>query len=480
MSLDHLFGELRAILHHPSPSQSDLYNILETAHHLSPDQYESQWRPHLAGHKLPLFYANNLNSLETLAQLLPDNAPRLLRITNSHVGAKAQALIETDAFQWVTHLNIETTKMDLFGWLASIDPSHRLHTLRISKYMSDLDVITLMHQPIVDGLHSLRLDGYAFHNRGATAIAQSPHMRNLRELYILGDSMGNKESNRDAGIAALTGSTQLQHLQTLDLSHQQLGEPLLEAMREAIHWSSLNILVLARNHLEHANLHHLAQNETLWTNLHTLNLYGNDIFDLTALKPAPCDKLKTLNLAYNELGHSAILDLVEMTSLHQLESLNLAYNNLDAASMQALVKHHQWSNLKSFECHGNPLTSEGVATWLTDRRLWPERDINLSCVGLESLSCFREMQNDLKHIINLYLDENRLTDTAVEALTHSRIWPQLKYVVLDENNIGEAGAEHLQANGHANLCISMGYNDTTVDRLYWDCTGDLEVTHDYD
>ena len=104
----------------------------------------------------------------------------------------------------------------------------------------------LEHAQLLAGLVALDLKNNKLGDLGAVALAQSPHLTNLRELDLGYNGIG------DAGAEALAQSPYLTNLRELDLEYNGIGAAGAVALAQSPHLTNLRVLNLKKNDLGNA------------------------------------------------------------------------------------------------------------------------------------------------------------------------------------------------------------------------------------
>jgi uncharacterized protein (TIGR02996 family) len=145
-----------------------------------------------------------------------------------HLGVKASALASPAA---------ERLTADDFAWVEGVTVSG----------VSPEGAAHLAVLPWLLALTTLELRG-SVGDEGATALAASPHVRNLRTLLLGSTGIG------DVGVTALARSPTLIHLSVLSLALNQFRDEGAQALAASPHLAHLRQLNLAGNRIGHRGL----------------------------------------------------------------------------------------------------------------------------------------------------------------------------------------------------------------------------------
>ncbi len=99
--------------------------------------------------------------------------------------------------------------------------------------LGDEGIEILANSAVLAATQCLSVERCGLTDRGVQALAQSPHLTNLRELYLCnrdGIESGPLNQIGDAGVLALAASPNLRDLQKLDLWNTNVGDRGLEGL----------------------------------------------------------------------------------------------------------------------------------------------------------------------------------------------------------------------------------------------------------
>jgi uncharacterized protein (TIGR02996 family) len=239
------------------------------------------------------------------------------------------------------------------GVLARLVPLRHLLLRR-----ADPRADALAAAPYLHGLEILSFVDYydlPLTARGARALASSPHLGRLRNLYLLHNDLG------DAGVQALAGAPWLRGLQTLVLAANGLSAVGVRALAESPLTESLGSLWLDRNDLGEEGAAALAFTP-LWPRLRTLSLNSTDIdpAGVMALAAAPSGILTRLNVKNNPLGSRGAERLAGTTWLRTLTTLHLSNCGLGDEGAEALARSPHLAGLQKLDLESNGITDRGA------------------------------------------------------------------------------------------------------------------------
>jgi uncharacterized protein (TIGR02996 family) len=228
---------------------------------------------------------------------------------------------------------------------------------------------------------------------GARALAASPHLGQLRTLYLYRNDIG------DAGLEALVVAPWLDGLQALDVTDAGLTAVGVRALAESPRVPRLGALWLGGNSFGGENVLGILTVSRLWPGLHTLGLNnsGIDPERLAALAAAPAGNLRKLDLADNHLGARGAQRLAEAACLGTLTALNLSSCRLGDEGAEVLARSPHLAALRTLDLGSNRITDRGARA-LADsphlrrlqRLLLADNEISYAALGaLTGVATFR-------------------------------------------------------------------------------------------
>ncbi|MGL6076751.1 MAG: TIGR02996 domain-containing protein [Fimbriiglobus sp.] len=209
-----------------------------------------------------------------------------------------------------------------------------LHSLELSDIgIGNIVALALANSPHLANLRSLSLDVNHIGNNGVIAIANSPHVANLHTLSIGSNDLG------DAGAIAIANSPHLINLHTLNLGGNYIDNEGTIAIANSPHLIKIRSLSLGKNNIENEGAIAIANSPHL-INLHTLNLYNNYIEDegaIAIVNSLHVANLHILNLSSNDIGDAGAIAIANSPHLINLRSLNLGGTNIGNEGIQAVA-----------------------------------------------------------------------------------------------------------------------------------------------
>jgi len=220
----------------------------------------------------------------------------------------------------------------------------------------------LASSPWMSNLQSLSLYGDGIGVEGARALAESPYLRSLRELYLQG---GNALGS--AGVVAIAQSPVLASAERLYLMSNDIGPEGAVALARSPYLGNVRQLNLLRNPIV-AGVTALAEHATM-PRLRTLYLGGTSMNDAgaIALASAPfLTELRELMLMDNSLGDAAAIALANSPGLARLKELDLNMNVIGDAGALALAASPYLTlpttpqlGMSGLRLHENPIGAAG-------------------------------------------------------------------------------------------------------------------------
>lgn len=195
---DMAFGELRAALQHPAPSESEWQRLCEALSNFSHEEFEGKVLPY-AKPQLDATWPSSLRSTPQPwidAFLRGDHTPQLSlckRLWRTHLNlAELRALLRSPHLESICHLELVSCRLDARCIKALIDSRmlERLETLDLSfNPIGDAGIEKLVSSPQCKNLLVLRLDQTHLGDDGAQAIARSAHLTNLHTLTLYNNAL---------------------------------------------------------------------------------------------------------------------------------------------------------------------------------------------------------------------------------------------------------------------------------------------------
>lgn len=334
--------------------------------------------------------------------------------------------------------------------------------------MTAADAVAIAESPHVTNLRGLRIAPY--HDigmEGCIALFQSKRLANLEALELPGQHVG------DEGADALRRAKHLRQLRVLDLSMGRMTPTAATSLANAKHLKSVRTLNLAFNDFVAVGAERLAQAAT-FKNLHVLSLAANEIGDdgLTALAHSPhLTNVRELNLSANaflfgnapKIGPRGIKALVEGTTFAKLQTLILRYNNIRPTGMRTLAKATNLPALREIDLLSCAIGA-GVTALAKGPLLAQLTRLSLAyCALTDELVADLAASKKARLLQHLELDGNALSCVAAEVLAASPNFPALEQLSLYNNHVRAQGANALARSSHfpALRNVSLGSNQIT-------------------
>jgi uncharacterized protein (TIGR02996 family) len=305
------------------------------------------------------------------------NLPRLeeLRFYSSRLNSKTVcALLSGPGFPALRELSlgwcsVEPAGMELLG-------AARLGQLRnldlVSAGVGNKGAAALAASPHLRELRKLRLADNRIGARGAAALAQSACVGKLVDLDLGGNPIG------PSGARALARSEQLANLEELDLARCGIGPAGAAELARSPHLARLRRLELENNKVGPEGASALTGSPFL-TCLESLYLQANDLGDEGVAALASSVSLASVRhlwLSRNDVGDAGAAALGASPHLGNLRELYLTWGRIGAAGVGALAESPGLAGLEEVGLDNNPLGDKGAAAMLAST--WR----NLSYLGL--------------------------------------------------------------------------------------------------
>jgi uncharacterized protein (TIGR02996 family) len=211
--------------------------------------------------------------------------------------------------------------------------------------------------PELGRLRIITMDGWHADHlgvKGAKKFFASPHLSNVRELWLAVSRIG------ESGIKALADCAPLSGLTRLELNGNDLLSAGAAALASSPHLTSLRYLNLGRNQIGDKGASALADSTSL-RGLLELEMWGNTITakGVRALVQAPW-RLTGLSLAANEIGDELASILASAPALASLRELVLGETGLTAAGVRTLAGSPHLAGLANLNLSDNKIGDEGA------------------------------------------------------------------------------------------------------------------------
>jgi uncharacterized protein (TIGR02996 family) len=216
-------------------------------------------------------------------------------------------------------------------------------------------IAALGRSGLAEQLTSLELFGKSVDAAAAETVAQSPRLAQLKELTLSGDRIG------PAGIKALVRSPHLAALEHLSLLH--ITRAGLQALTSTTGLPRLKSLDITCGELGPAPPYRLATWPHL-AGLTTLRIHGCRLGPdgVLALMTSPhATQLNWLDVGHNHLGPEAAVALAGAPGLRSLTHLSLCLNQIGPVGVKALLASPHLARVEELDLSANHLGPEGMA-----------------------------------------------------------------------------------------------------------------------
>jgi uncharacterized protein (TIGR02996 family) len=270
----------------------------------------------------------------------------------------------------------------------------------------------------------------------ARRLASSPYLEHLTSLNLAGGNI------RDEGAVPLLTASSLGRLIHLDLMANELTAATVRALAADPRFDDLVHLDLCNNRIGPEGAAALA--EKPWGRLRTLNVAVNQLTVegiRVLVEVAWLDHLRELDLRSNDIGDEGAGLLADCPRLANLALLDLQDNQLDTPAVEALAACRHLSRLRILNLKNNPISDAGARTLANARHLpcltW--LDLERTSLGPDAGRFLAEAPF-LAGLTRLELTYNSLLDEGTAALAASPSLARLTHLNLYGNGIGDAGA----------------------------------------
>lgn len=265
---------------------------------------------------------------------------------------------------------------------------------------------------------------------------------------------------------AIAHSPGIEGLQTLNLSRNGLGDDGLAALLEGPY--TLRELNLYGNDLTDVSASRLVRAGCA-QNLQALSLSSNQLSGDAAGELVTLDALRSLNLSWNSklseavvetlarasslaldrlelcgtgaITPSSVQELLAAPHLSTLTFLNLGYNDTGAVLGEALRSATHLTDLCELQIESNALGPEGARAALEGKHLGSLEVLWLhgNAMGMPGARALRDAEH-LSRLQTLLLGESELDPHACATLLGAQHWRQLRRFDLSNNSLGVEGA----------------------------------------
>ena len=260
------------------------------------------------------------------------------------------------------------------------------------------DVNRLIHLPILNDVRELVLCDAGLGNGGLNVLLRSLHLGRVEVLDLSFNGLCDAGAWRlaesravpslvalrlndnglisAAGVKRLAESPHLRGLRELDLSANDVGDAGMTAVAAAGAFPKLHTLRVRANHVGDAGCEALAASDLLRRVLAhdpRLDLRQNAVTSAGLKALAASERLagaRVLDLAHNYIGDDGLLALAESPHTAGLRGVLLHQNRISDAGAVGLARSELMGRLTRIDVSGNRLTRRGIDALWTARRDW--------------------------------------------------------------------------------------------------------------
>ena len=307
-------------------------------------------------------------------------------------------------------------------------------TLEVAKALQDITSLKIL---VLEG------DGIPKESFSQLALALKSN-RHLEKLWLLNNNL------QLSAIDILRSLSDISELNSLNISDNQITEEAGEALAFVVsHNKTLEELYLSGNNLGEGLLSVMKALQHI-KSLKKLSLSNNNISkgvsDELALAIKVNKYLEEIELFASNLKSSAILVLRSLTTISTLKNLNINNNHITEEAAEALASVIlNNTGLEEIDISNNNL---GEGTLKVAKAL--QRITSLRSLDFGNNNISKAAAGDLalaiksnKHLEKLCLHDNNLHSSAIDILKSLSTISSLKFLNVNNNQIGEAGGKEL-------------------------------------
>jgi uncharacterized protein (TIGR02996 family) len=273
---------------------------------------------------------------------------------------------------------------------------------------------------------------------GVTALSQSTTLRELKSFELFGDAsdetarllatspiMNKVKSFRftgegpfsaltSKGFRVLTGSSWMDHLQSLDLTANRITDDGLKNLPPSLTWQQLEDLDLSNNQISDNGLQFLSK------------------------KSLP--KIKILKLQDNPIAGRGLADLFQSSVGRSLEQLFVGHCSIDDEGLLSLAQSATSGPLLFLRLWNNPFTGKGLKALMDSPLVENLRFLELNSVPIGDLGAMAIAKSPyLIKLDTLQLEDCQITDKGLIALAGSANCTSLRTLTLSSNRFTREG-----------------------------------------
>ncbi|EFC43269.1 leucine rich repeat family protein [Naegleria gruberi] len=318
--------------------------------------------------------SENMSLLETLVLL-----------NNRIDGTGLLSIANSKFLNNLTELNIAACNpvLDPFKELMKSENLKKLKTLQINNTLLTNEHVKAIAQNLSE-LTCLEVHGSKIRQNDIKTISQSPAMRNLTELRVTSNNIG------DEGLISLANSDNITELRSL-----------------------------------------LCFGSIITTDAIATMCLSTNFANLT-------------DISLSEVSNDGVRCLTQSKHITKLEKLYLCKGSIDVNGCEMLSMCENLVNLKFLLIGSNPLGDEGVYALVNSPYITKLLDLDLFSVGLTDEGVKSIVQsNNLIHLEKLFLASNNITDIGAELLAVASNLKKLKGLHFTNNPITQVGKDAL-------------------------------------
>ena len=360
-----------------------------------------------------------------------------LKVANNENGKPiVQSIV--DAQYELTQLHLQKCNIDSES-ITSICSCETMKLESLDLYFNEFEkeVVKTIAENTVFNLTYLNLSSNMIGDYGATMIATSHNMSNLKSLHLHYCGISRK------GCDAISHSDLLQNLETLDIGNNDAGTKAITNLLSTQNLPNLTYLYITKTIREYESCppYHCQYMKHLKHLIMESNLEPVKVLS----------KLSTTNLELTHLNlnkttiHRPLFEVLSNSKfLSRLTTLGLCETHITEECLGLLVGSEHMSNLTSLDLASCSLTKNGVANVCNSANMKNLKTINLMCNNIGNGGVKHIAESPLmSQLTCLNLESTKIKDSAVKRLTSSANMSQLRELSLSRNNIGLEGVKML-------------------------------------
>jgi uncharacterized protein (TIGR02996 family) len=278
------------------------------------------------------------------------------------------------------HGVIDRVSVDTGRFLADGGEIFDLAPIRRVRFMNIGDrLVDLVQSPLLRQVRELDLTNNNLGNRIPILLARSSHLTQLEALDLGFTDLGDK------GLQVLASSPVFASLRSLQINDNgHLGLPGMRAIADSPHLTSLKELDVSNNSLSAVALQPILDGPPA-NRLFRLILTENRLGDagVAALVASPvfarmAERDRVIDLRRVEMGPAGARSLAASPALRHVESLDLEGNMLGDAGLAAIAASPHLTQIRVLNLHGNRIGDDGARALSRSALMEPIRVIDLT------------------------------------------------------------------------------------------------------